>query len=75
MAKTVKVGDTVKWCGSFGRALPMEAVVTRMEITEEPRQKEGIPAEEVFWSLVRENKVVFSLDNGSWAYGSQICPL
>jgi len=70
----VKIGDTVLWRGCFGKDAPRRAVVEWMEITEAPRMKDGEEAEEAPWTLVRENKVLFGLDNEHWAYGSQISP-
>lgn len=74
-AKFVKVGDRVMWRGAWGTEPEKEAVVTRMEITEYPRQKEGKEVEIAKWSEVFENRVVFDLDNHCWAYGEQIFPM
>jgi hypothetical protein len=68
----VKVGDIVKWCGGFGMFAAEDAVVEGMEITQIPRDKYGINASEVDASLVRQNRVLFTLDNGHWAYSDQI---
>lgn len=70
----VAIGDTVVWRGSFGTAAPVNAVVVSMEITHEPRAKAGIPTAQAFWKDVRDNRVLFTLDNGKWAYGEQITP-
>jgi|TARA_Y100000310_G_C20526284_1_gene736210 hypothetical protein len=74
MSGTVKIGDTVVWRGSWGRDAPVKAKVIAMDITEEVRSKYGEPVEEAPWFLVKENRVIFHLDNERWAYGSQITP-
>ena len=70
----LKVGDTVLWRGSWGQDRPKKAVVVGMDVTEYPREKYGYSVEEVGWEVVRENRVLLDLDNGHWAYGSQIAP-
>ena len=72
MSGTVKIGDTVVWRGSWGSDASVKAKVTAMDITEEVRSKYGEPVGEVPWFLVKENRVIFHLDNERWAYGSQI---
>jgi hypothetical protein len=74
MANILKVGDAVSWKGSFGMAAPQIVRVQGMEITEYPRTKEGDPVDEVSWDIVKENRVIFDLDNGHWAYSEQITP-
>jgi len=69
---TIKVNDQVKWSGGFGADIPKIATVVSMEITEHPREKYGEPAEEVGIGLIRQNRVLFTLDNGHWAYSDQI---
>lgn len=73
----VRVGDTVLWKGCFGMDAEREVEVTGMEVTEYPRDKGGFQANEVRevpWSLVLENKVIFTLSTGNWAYSEQIRP-
>ena len=70
---TVKIGDTVWWRGAFGMDAPRQAKVKAMERTENPRDKYGVEdLDSAPWSLVRQNKVLFTLDNGHWAYSDQI---
>ena len=63
MGNTVKVGDKVMWRGCFGSDAPRIAVVEWTEITAAPRMKDGKEAEEAPWTLVRDNRVLFGLDN------------
>ena len=70
--KTVKIGDTVRWKGGFGMNSPMDVKVVKMELTEYPRHKYGTAVDEVTIDQIAENRVVFDLDNGRWAYSSQI---
>lgn len=68
----VKVGDTVGWSGGFGSDVVKPAVVEQMEVTEVPRDKYGVQVDQVDASLVEQNRVLFILDNGHWAYSDQI---
>lgn len=69
----IKVGDTVMWRGSWGSEKPEPAVVTSLTVTETSRDKHGgVEVEEVDEELVIQNRVLFSLANGHWAYSDQI---
>ena len=68
----LKVGDTVLWRGGFGSDAPKKAVVEGIEITN--GGKYGDPVDEVDWTKVRDRNVTVDLDNGHWAYASQIKP-
>lgn len=72
----VKIGDTVKWRGGFGMDAPRSAVVAGLSITDYPREKYGEEVDEVDSSLIDQNRVLFDLENGHWAYSDQIelCP-
>jgi hypothetical protein len=72
MTKTIKIGDKVIWRGHFGTDLPMQVTVKGLEVTDEPRGKYGKDVDEVSTDLVEENRVVFDLENGCWAYSDQI---
>ena len=72
MSETIKVGDTVVWRGGFGHDMPLSATVEGMTLTEHHREKYGMEVEEVYKRDIRNNCVVFSLDNGHWCYGEQI---
>lgn len=77
MAKTnrLKVGDKVMWRGGFGTESPKEATVTGMQQCPEG-SKYGNDIESADWDKVRTGrKIVVDLDNGHWAYGSQLSPL
>lgn len=75
MSAVVRIGDQVWWKGAFGMQPPKLAKVEAMERTEYPRDKYGVEdLESASWDLVRENKVLFTLDNGHWAYSEQIQP-
>lgn len=68
----VKVGDTVKWRGGFGTDAPKDAQIEGMAVTDIPRDKYGVEVDEVDSSLIEQNRVVFVLNNGHWAYSEQI---
>lgn len=70
--KTISIGDTVLWRGSFGLDNAAPAQVVAMELTDQPRQKYGIDRPTVTYQQVRENRVVFALSNGRWCYSDQI---
>ena len=69
---TLKIGDKVMWRGGFGYDEPKEAIVQGIEITN--GGKYGKSVDEVDWDKVYERNVVLILENGSWAYASQIKP-
>jgi hypothetical protein len=69
MAK-LKVGDTVLWRGGFGSDAPKKAIVEGIEITN--GGKYGDPVDEVDWTKVYDRNVTVDLNNGHWAYASQI---
>jgi hypothetical protein len=71
----LRIGDVVVWRGNFGTAPAMLARVTGLEVTPGPREKYGAPVAVVPWSVVRENRVVVTLDTSNWAYGEQIAPV
>jgi hypothetical protein len=70
---TIKVGDQVVWRGSWGSDAPCHATIEAMELCEVPRAKYGIRTDEVH--LIDKDRTVFTLTNGSWAYGYQIEPV
>ena len=76
---TLKTGDTVLWRGCFGTEAPQPARVVAISVAQEGQSgKYGKDVTEVAWSLVRRpwepRRVVVSLDNHHWVYGSQIEP-
>jgi hypothetical protein len=70
MDNVLKVGDKVIWRGAWGNESPKEAVVDGIEHTR--GGKYGDSVREISWNEVRDREVVISLENGRWAYGSQI---
>jgi len=66
----LKIGDVVNWRGAFGSDAPKEAIVEGIEITN--GGKYGDEVNEVSWSKVYDRNVVVNLNNGHWAYASQI---
>lgn len=70
MRNTLRTGDSVWVRGGFGKEPRQLAVVEQIEITN--GDKYGTEVDEVKWALVYDRNVVVSLDNGHWAYASQI---
>ena len=71
----LKVGDNVSWRRCWGVGAPVETRVCAMEVTLRPRSKHGDAATVVSWDTVKQNRVIFTLSSGHWAYASQIAPL
>jgi hypothetical protein len=71
MGAMLKVGDTVSWKGSWGCDLPYVVKVTSIDVVT-PGDKEGVPVQEAPWALAPLNAIVAGLDNGHWAYGTQL---
>jgi hypothetical protein len=65
------VGDTVNWCGAWGTEPPKKAIVESIEVCKEG-DKNGRSVESIAWSKVNTRKIVVSLNNNHWAYGTQI---
>ena len=66
------VGDLVMWRGGFGKDEAKCATVTGLELTRDQRTKYGTPTQSCTWERVEENRVLITLDNGHWCYGSQV---
>jgi len=66
----LKINDKVSWRGSFGSDAPKTAKVIGIELTK--GGKYGEPVDEVDWKLVTDRNITVDLDNGHWAYASQI---
>jgi hypothetical protein len=71
----LRIGDNVSWRCSWGAGGIAVARVCAMEVTEHPRSKTGDAATVVSWDTVKQNRVIFTLSSGKWAYASQIAPL
>jgi hypothetical protein len=68
----IKIGDKVKYRGSFGYDAPKVATVEGLTLTKYPREKYGKSVEEVNMIDVKANKVLFDLSDGHWCYSDQI---
>ena len=66
----LKIGDKIMWRGGFGMDTPETATVEEIEITK--GGKYGDPVNEVEWNQVYDRNITVTLDNGHWAYASQI---
>lgn len=73
MSRTLRVGDKVEWRGGWGREAPTLVTVSHIEITDACGSKYGLDTDEVSWDSA--GRIVVDLDNGHWAYGSQISPV
>ena len=73
MSENLKVGDTVLCRGSWGHEAPKQVTITHLELCVEAGDKYGVPVAELPWS--EKNRAVVDMDNGHWAYGSQIDPI
>jgi hypothetical protein len=67
----LNVGDTVNWKGSFGLSLAQPAKITGMEWCK-VGSKEGRPIKHIDWDKANSRQLVVDLDNGHWAYGTQL---
>jgi hypothetical protein len=71
MSDKLRIGDLVLWSGSWGRDVSEPACIEAMELCQEG-QKYGEEIEEIDWNSVKSRTLIVSLDNGHWAYGTQI---
>lgn len=73
MSEHLKLGDVVLWRGGWGSEAPKLVTITHLELCVEEGDKYGVPVAELPWS--EKGRAVMNLDNGHWAYGSQIEPV
>ena len=66
----LKIGDTVRWKGAWGSQPAKDAKIEGIDLTR--GGKYGDPVDEIDWSEVYDRNVCVTLDNGHWAYASQI---
>lgn len=71
--KIIKINDTITYRPSFGSGPLTKAKVVGLTVTDLPRDKYGEEVDEVSVDLVKQNRVLFDLDNNHWAYSDQIC--
>tara|TARA_Y100001951_G_scaffold99417_1_gene101422 strand:+ start:209 stop:649 length:441 start_codon:yes stop_codon:yes gene_type:complete len=72
MTKLIHIDDYVSYRGGFGSDTPKQAMVTGFTLTKEPRDKYGVEVSRVSLEEIAENRVVFSFDDGHWAYSEQV---
>lgn len=70
--KTIKINDIITYRPSFGMGARTSTKVIGLSVTEYPRDKNGKEVREVDIELVKQNKVLFDLEDGHWAYSDQI---
>jgi hypothetical protein len=73
MNEHLKVGDVVLCRGGWGHEAPKKVTITHLELCVEPGDKYGVPVAELPWA--DKARAVVDMDNGHWAYGSQIDPV
>jgi hypothetical protein len=71
MKKTLNVGDTVLWSGSWGGDTPKKAKVMSIEKNCKGT-KNGTDTDKISWSKMDSRDTVLDLDNGFWCYGFQV---
>ena len=70
--RLIKIGDQIRYRGGWGNDPEKVARVTALDVTDQPNEKYGESVEEVSVDLVRNDVVLFCLDDGHWCYSSQI---
>lgn len=70
MKDMIRIGDFVMVRGAWGTEPPKRVQILGMELCAAPRQKHGVPVNEVPATL--KDYINFDLNNGHWAYGYQI---
>ena len=66
----LKIGDKVNWRGAWGSEKTKPAKVTGLIKTTRKRSKDGKDVNSVSWG--RKEYFIADLDNGHWAYGTQL---
>jgi hypothetical protein len=72
----LRIGDMVMWRGAWGSEPAKVAKVTGIEVCA-VGTKNGMSVSNAKWTTVKSGKktIVVDLDNGHWAYGSQLDPI
>ena len=70
MEKTLKIGDKVIWWGGWGKDVPQETTIERIELTPSEGCKYGKSTSKATQKNYR--RCVFDLINGHCCYGYQI---
>lgn len=68
----LEVGNTVSWSGAWGTQPAQDAVVTNIAKCRFSGDKDGVSVDEVLWVDFVGRDYIVDLDNGSWAWASQI---
>tara|TARA_R110000868_G_scaffold411024_1_gene701378 strand:+ start:1943 stop:2173 length:231 start_codon:yes stop_codon:yes gene_type:complete len=68
----LKLGDTVSWKGCFGMSDAKDAVVKNICKSAYSGDKHGREVGEVLWTDFVGRDYLVDLDNGNWAWASQI---
>ena len=73
----IKIGDQIMVRGCFGMGEAQPATVVRMEVTKEPRQKNGAQVDNASIEMVKSNRVLFAIqyegaETGNWCYSEQV---
>ena len=69
--KKLKIGDVVSWRGAWGNEPAIDATVESIQICPAGK-KYGREVKSASWNTVKKDRVVVTLDNGHWAYGTQL---
>lgn len=72
--RVLKVGDEVIWRSGWGEGAPRPARVKRIEVDCNQLAEDGVLVDELPWGQVHTRSTVVDLENGSWAYGTQLWP-
>jgi len=67
----LKVGNSVRWSGSWGKDAEVVVRVERIVKTAGPHMKDGVTVQRIDW---KDNFIV-DLANGHWAYDYQLKPV
>ena len=71
--QVLSVGDVVSWSHAWGTAPFRPARVKRIEILLfNDGSDSGVPVDSVPWT--KASDIIVDLDNGHWAYGTQLQP-
>jgi hypothetical protein len=67
----LKIGDKVMWRGAWGSEPPVEAEIESIQLCA-VGSKYGKEIKSCKWETVKAGKIVVTLTNGHWAYGTQL---
>jgi hypothetical protein len=64
-SERLKIGDTVKWCGTFGKDVPKDAKIVSI-------LSKGREVTTTAWRTINKRRVIITFDSGHTTFASRL---